>query len=71
MWCKNVICDQILKVYMKRVIKRNREKYMVDEVREMDFLKLLQDNVLRNEIEILYLFMILKYYVIVMLNVYC
>lgn len=44
---------------------------MVDEVREMDFLKLLQDNVLRNEIEILYLFMILKYYVIVMLNVYC
>lgn len=44
---------------------------MVDEVREMDFLKLLQDNELRNEIEILYLFMILKYYVIVMLNVYC
>lgn len=44
---------------------------MVDEVREMDFLKLLQDNVLRNEIKILFLFMILKYYVIVMLNVYC
>lgn len=56
---------------MKRVTKRNREKRTVDEVREMDFLKSLQDNVLRNEIETLYLFMILKYHVIVKSNVHC